>query len=154
VGLWFEGYDNSKLSETPRAYLIPAGMDVMLVPDSTDLDSREWTVVDQKIPVPMPIGQSDLADPNWFPSLDSLNGPMVKIQKFSSSRAYHDMGYFDETQMVYDSRLIGRSVWNTRWLLIIPGATFHYDPKYGVDTFINTVTDVKMLFKTYAISGN
>ncbi len=153
VGLWFDGYDNSKLSETPRAYLIPAGMDVMLVPNSTDLDSREWTVVDQKLPVPLPVGDSDLNNPDWIPSLDSLDGPMTQIRRYSSFRAYHDSGYFDANQMSYDSRLIGRSVWNSRWVLIIPGGTFHYDTNQGLDTFIDTVTDIKLFFQTYAMSG-
>ena len=154
VGLWFEGYDNSRLSETPRAYLVPTGMDVMLVPDSTDLDSREWTVTDQKLPVPLPVGDSDLNNPDWIPSLDSLDGAMAQIRKFSSFRAYHDAGYFDAGQMSYDSRLIGRSVWNTRWMLIIPGGTFNFDANDGLDTFISTVTDIRLFFETYAISGN
>jgi len=48
----------------------------------------------------------------------------------------------------------GRSVWNTRWMLIIAGGTFHYDPDYGLETFINNVSDIKIFFQTYAISGN
>ena len=153
VGLWFDGYDNSQLSETPRAYLIPAGMDVMLVPDSTDLDAREWTVVDQRLPVPMPVGDSDLNSPDWIPSLDGLDGSMVEIRRYSSFRAYHDSGYFNANEMSHDSRLIGRSVWNSHWVLIIPGGTFHYDTDFGLETFINTVTDIKLFFQTYAISG-
>jgi hypothetical protein len=39
-------------------------------------------------------------------------------------------------------------------MLIIPGGTFHYDADDGLDTFINTVTDIKLFFETYAISGN
>lgn len=142
------------MSETPRCYLIPVGMDVMLVPDSEDLDSREWTVVDQRLPVPMPVGDSDLNDPGWIPSLDGLDGSMIQIRRYSSFRAYHDAGYFDASQMSYDSRLVGRSVWNTQWMLIIPGATFHFDAEDGLDVFIDTVTDIKMFFETYAISGN
>ncbi len=154
VGIWFEGYDNSLLSETPRIYLVPVGLDFMMVPNSTALDTREWTVLDQKIPVPLPVGESDLANPDWFPSLDSLNGPMVQIRKYSSARAYHDTGYFTVNEMNYDSRLIGRSVWNSRWMLIVPGATFNFDPDYGIDTFIDMVTDIKLMFETYSISGN
>jgi len=153
VGLWFDGYDNSKLSETPRAYLIPVGMDVMLVPDSTDMDSREWTVVDQKLPIPLPVGDSDLNNPDWIPSLDGVDGSMAEIRRYSSFRAYHDDGYFDQNQVSYDSRLIGRSVWNTRWMLIIPGGTFHYDQDQGLDAFIDSVTDIKLFFQTYAMSG-
>ncbi|MBF0452065.1 MAG: hypothetical protein HQK75_15285 [Candidatus Magnetomorum sp.] len=154
VGLWFDGYDNSLLSETPRAYLIPVGMDIMLVPNSDALDTREWTIIDQKLPVPLPIRDADLNNPDWIPGLDSLNGSMVQIRRYSSFRAYHDAGYFNANQVNYDSRLVGRSVWNSRWMLIIPGGTFHYDQDYGLDTFIDTITDIKLFFQTYAISGN
>jgi len=60
--------------------------------------------------------------------------------------------------MTFDSRLVGRSVWNTRWLLIIPGQNLLYDPDEGIETFIhgapipgsdertgNGVTDIKLL---------
>jgi hypothetical protein len=154
VGVWFEGYDNTLLSETPRVYLIPVGMDLMLVPDSTYQDTREWSIVDQKLPIPLPVRGSDLNNPDWIPSLDSLDGSMIKIRKFSSFRAYHDNGYFDPDQMSYESRLVGRSVWNTRWMLIIAGGTFHFDPDYGLETFIDNVSDIKIFFQTYAISGN
>ncbi|MBF0451505.1 MAG: hypothetical protein HQK75_12440, partial [Candidatus Magnetomorum sp.] len=154
VGLWFEGYDNSQMAETPRVYLVPAGMDVMLVPNSSYLDTREWSIVDQQLPLPLPVQKNDFVNPDWIPSLDSLDGSMIKIKRFSSFRAYHDSGYFDENQMTYETRLIGRSVWNTRWMLIIPGGTFHYDPDQGINLFIESVTDIKLFFQTYAFSGN
>ncbi|ETR70092.1 MAG: hypothetical protein OMM_03487 [Candidatus Magnetoglobus multicellularis str. Araruama] len=168
VGIWLENYDNSALAETPRVYLIPAGMDVMYVPNSFDLDTREWSIVDQVIPVPLPVGQSDILKENWIPKVSTLNEDPTKIRRFSSFRAYHDSGYFDEDEMSYDSRLVGRSVWNTRWMLIIPGATFLNDPDDGLDTLIygqlvpgysdtrdeNGISDIKLFFQTYAYSGN
>ena len=51
-------------------------------------------------------------------------------------------------------RLLGRSVWNSRWKLIIPGNTLLNDPQEGLDRFINTVRDVKLYFSTYSYSGN
>ncbi|KPA18968.1 hypothetical protein MHK_000813 [Candidatus Magnetomorum sp. HK-1] len=122
--------------------------------NSFELDTREWTVVDQKLPIPLPIGGSDLKNPNWIPSLDSLDGSMIQIRRFSSFRAYHDSGYFDANQMSFESRLVGRSVWNTNWMLVIPGGIFHYDPEYGLEKFIESVKDIKLFFQTYAISGN
>jgi hypothetical protein len=167
VGLWFENYDNSQLSETPRAYLVPAGMDIMYVPDSTHLDTREWHIVDQRIPIPMPISDTDLKNPLWITNVHSVDIPGYPIRKFSSLRVYHDSGYFDENEMTFDSRLLGRSVWNSRWMLIIPGITFLADPDDGLETFIhgekipgseerdqNGVKDIKMFFETYAISGS
>jgi hypothetical protein len=153
VGTWFDGYNNGLLSETPRIYLVPTGMDVMLVPNSFLLDTREWMVVDQKIPVPLPVRSANLINPDWIPSVDTLDGFLTKIRRYSSFRAYHDSGYFDQSQMVYDSRLIGRSVWNSNWVLIIPGGTLHYDANYGLEMFVQTVKDIKLFFQTYAISG-
>jgi hypothetical protein len=173
VGVWFDGYAGEGLSTTPRVYLVPAGLDIMYVPDSPDFATREWNVVDQKIPVPLPVSQSSLRDPSWIPLRDSLNGTLSEIRRYSSFRAYHNSG-FTPDQMSFDSRLVGRSVWNTRWMLIIPGGTFLADQTDGLDTFIhglrapagtatdsrgnprdgNGVRDIKLSFQTYAISGN
>jgi len=154
VGVWFDGYDNTQMAETPRVYLVPAGMDVMLVPNSSYLDTREWSIVDQQLPLPLPMQGTDFSNPDWIPSLDSLDGSMIKIRRFSSFLAFNDSGYFDESQVTYETRLVGRSVWNTRWMLIIPGGTFHHDPVMGINAFIENVSDIKLFFQTYAFSGN
>jgi hypothetical protein len=56
--------------------------------------------------------------------------------------------------LVYSARLVGRSAWNTKWLLIIPGATLNADPNQGLIDFINSVTDIRLVFNTYGYSGN
>lgn len=152
VGVWFSDYNGSGLSNTPRVYLIPVGADVMRSP-SGNLATREWTVVDQKIPVPFPIGASDLSDAAWTP-VNNLSEEFGDIRRFSSLRAFHDSGAFSEDEISMDSRLIGRSVWNTRWLLIIPGGTLLADPNKGLRDFISKVSDIKIFFQTYAYSGN
>ena len=53
-----------------------------------------------------------------------------------------------------DTRLIGRSVWNTDWMMIIPGGTFLADPDEGLDTFIRSNTDILFLLQSYSYSGN
>ena len=53
-----------------------------------------------------------------------------------------------------NNRLVGRSVWNSQWKLVIPGCNLLNDPKEGLDRFIQTVTDVKLHFVTYSYSGN
>ncbi len=168
VGVWFQGYDQLPLSSTPRVYLIPVGADVLRSPDATDFGTREWSVVDQKLPVPFPIGAENLDDPDWIPVNDGLSEDFYEIRRFSSFKAHS----FDEgdpinaSQMTSDSRLIGRSVWNTRWLLVIPGGTMLFDPEEGMETFINGaplpggdrdgdgVEDISFFFQTYAYSGN
>jgi hypothetical protein len=154
VGVWFGNYQGTGLSVTPRVYLVPVGADVLRSPSGSNLETREWRVVDQKIPVPFPIGYSSMQDPGWIPANNSLSDTLAEIRRFSSFRAYHDSGFFTESEVASDSRLIGRSVWNTEWLLIIPGGTFLYDAEEGLDAFINTVGDIKIFFQTYAYSGN
>ena len=155
VGTWFAGYDNSGLSTTPRIYLLPVGADVLRSPSGNDLATREWKVVDQQLPVPFPLGASTMSDPSYIPINDSLSGTMENIRRFSSFLAYTDQGNFiDPTQVTTDSRLIGRSVWNTDWMLIIPGGTLLSDPELGLEGFVNSVSDIKIFFQTYSYSGN
>ncbi|MCB1095554.1 MAG: SBBP repeat-containing protein [Verrucomicrobiae bacterium] len=162
VGAWFENYAETQLSQTPRIYLVPAGIDVMRIPDSPTLATRTWNVIDQKIPVPFQINDGNLNDPDWMAARDSVDGSFSEIRRFSRFRAYHDHGGedFDEGELTWDSRLAGRSIWNTKWVLIIPGSTLHANADYGLDTFIGSasgdfgVSDIKLMLNTYSHSGN
>lgn len=154
VGLWFQNYNNAGLSATPRVYLVPTGADVLRSPTGNGFAIREWQVVDQKLPVPFPIGNSDLKNPSFIPDSDSLSDEYAGIRKVSDFRAYPYGGSFDPGQSTTDSRLIGRSVWNTQWMLIIPGSTLLFNKDSGLNTFINSVDDIKLFFQTYAYSGN
>ena len=154
AGIWFEGYDGGGMSMTPRVYLVPVGADVLRSPNGSNFETRLWRVVDQKIPLPFPIQQNQLQDPKYSPMLDQSGGSFVEIRKFSSLRAYHDGGNFDPSEASSDSRLVGRSVWNTQWMMVIPGGTLLNDKTKGLDTFINSVSDIKLFFQTYAYSGN
>ena len=159
VGVWLDGYGELPLSATPRVYLFPVGADVLRSPTSSDFKTREWSIVDQVLPTPFPIGATSLADPNWIPQDDTLSGSFGQMRRFSSQRAY-DLQVFDEGEIVDDSRLIGRSVWNTHWVLIIPGGTLLNNPQVGLDTLVfgpggdgNGLKDILFSFKTYAYSG-
>lgn len=153
VGVWFSDYNGNGLSLTPRVYLVPVGLDILRSPTSGDFTTREWRVVDQLLPVPFPIGPTALKNPKWMPS-DALGGSFADIRKFASFRAFHDSGAFDTSEAISDSRLIGRSVWNTDWMLIIPGGTFLADQNAGLDAFISSVSDIKVFFQTYSYAGN
>lgn len=159
VGVWFDGYGQLPLSVTPRVYLVPAGSDILRPPTAGDFTTREWSVTDQLIPVPFDIGGDDLEDPDWTPLTDMLSGGFNEVRRFGSFRAYdYDPNGTFDSQTTADSRLIARSVWNTRWLLIIPGGTLLADPQQGIDTLIGTptepgVSDILIFFKTYAYSG-
>ncbi|MDX1624883.1 MAG: hypothetical protein R3323_00090 [Wenzhouxiangellaceae bacterium] len=166
VGSWFGNYANLPLADDPRIYLIPVGNDVLRTPDAFDFRTREWQVVEQVMPVPFPLNSEDLERFDWFPAGDTLSGTLSEIRRYGRFRAFHLTEPFDDTQVTADSRLIGRSVWNTKWVMIIPGGTFLNDPNDGLDTFIHGellpdgssrdgqgVDDILIFFKTYAYSG-
>ncbi|MBP9143728.1 MAG: hypothetical protein KBI44_04515 [Thermoanaerobaculia bacterium] len=170
VGSWFTNYSGLPLSNTPRVYVVPVGADVLRSPSDDLFATREWRVVDQVIPVPFPLGANDLDNPTWIPSNDTLSDSFAKIRRVGAFRAYHTDGIapVNPAELSTDSRLIGRSVWNSQWLMIIPGGTLLNDPETGLDTFIhgqlvpggtgerdgNGVKDIQLFFSTYAYTGN
>jgi hypothetical protein len=164
IGVWFSNFNNLSMANTPFVYLIPTGNDIMRSPTNASGELRIFKVLDQKIPLPFQIGASDLENPNWLPIPETAS-EFAAIRKYSSFRAYHDSGQFNTSEIHRNSRLIGRSVWNTRWLLIIPAGSFHSDRDEGLKRFIdgslqgdqrdgNGVSDIKLFFETYSISGN
>jgi hypothetical protein len=96
-----------------------------------------------------------------------LGNDLYRIRRFPSMLAYHDSGEADaQLQVKWNSRLVGRSVWNSQWVLIIPGGTLLSDADEGIERFINGrklpsgvrdgngVRDIKLYFHTYSYSGN
>jgi hypothetical protein len=183
AGVKFESYNSTALAVTPQVYLVPIGLDRMYLPESTDLEWRSWRVLDQRIPVPLAVTPSQLADPSWHPFTGSTSGYFEEARRYPAFRAYHDAGGYSNAEMLASSRLVGRSVWNTQWVLIIPTAALLADPPAGaypgdadagLDTFIygapltgfthaaagttnrdgNGVRDIRLLFQTYSLSGN
>ena len=158
--VWFEGYDVSadgkqQLSATPRIYLVPIGRDVTRTSDGYLPTTRSWNVVNQRIPTPFVINTSNLSDSSFMPATDSLNGSFAERLRFGDFRAYPTVkGAAVGADATYtDSRLFGRSVWNTQWLLVVPGATLGADPKASLDRFVQTVTDIQLQFETYSHQG-
>jgi hypothetical protein len=163
VGIWFSNFNSNfgaGLANQPRVYLIPVGNDIQR--SATTQGLLSWRVVDQALPIPFAIGSSDVLDqPDWIPIVDSISGGFGAIRQFSSLRAYHDSGQFNLAEVTTNARLIGRSVWNTQWLLIIPGSTLLADPDKALEIFVNGVNndgngikDIKIFFQTYSYSGN
>ncbi|MBN2591389.1 MAG: hypothetical protein JXA96_16105 [Sedimentisphaerales bacterium] len=168
VGIWLSNYDTSMITRTPYVYLIPIGSDSLRVPwgDMSDSGIRTWHVQEQGIPQLLSLVDVDPTQPGWIPLVDSLQTSYAGVRRYSEFRAYPD-GSFAPTDMTYDSRLVGRSVWNNEWLLIIPGASLHNDPKEGIERFIYGapingdpdnrtgygITDIKLFFKTYSYMG-
>jgi hypothetical protein len=157
--------DPLALNGTPSVYLIPVGVDSMRSPPLGDTsDIRTWTVDDVAIPLPFNIGGSDFSTKNLYQSADSLTEPLFSIRKHQSFRPvstttafsssiYTASGGLQRSQFT-NNRLIGRSVWNSNWKLVIPGNRLLNDPNEGLARFIKTVKDVKLHFITYSYSGN
>ena len=157
--------DPLALSATPYVYLIPVGVDSMRSPPLGDSGGiRTWAVDDVAIPMPFNIGASDFSTKQLWQSSDSLTEPLFTLRKHQAFRPvatasvfspslYTGAGTLQRSQYT-NNRLVGRSVWNSKWKLVIPGKTLLNDPNEGLDRFIRTVTDIKLHFVTYSYSGN
>jgi len=153
AGVRIDGYPLEDLARTPGVYLIPAGLDYMSIPNSPTLALRAWNVVDQAIPSPYQLGATELGRPDWIAGIDSLSGQSGEARRFSSFRASVSPDPSQDNAF-NSTRLIGRSVWNDQWILIIPGQVLHADPNLGLDRFVENVTDIRLNFETYGYSGN
>ncbi|WOO43594.1 hypothetical protein [Rubellicoccus peritrichatus] len=181
VGIELENYDTINLAETPRCYLVPVGTDISRVPDSLSTEYRSWNVVEQKLPVPIPATNADLENAVYSPIIDGLDGYFGDIRlhsTFPASTEPYDAD-FDLDTLVTDNRLVGRSVWNTKWVLIIPlesmlylsdadkenatssDAYGYFLPNDGNGNVVNGsaeaqsgITDIILHLQTYSFSGN
>jgi hypothetical protein len=161
----FPYLDPLALSATPYIYLIPVGVDSMRSPPLGDMSKiRTWTINDVAIPMPFNIGASDFSTKQLWQSSDSLTEPLFAIRKhqafrpvssatFFSSNLYTSSGGLQRSQYT-NNRLVGRSVWNSQWKLVIPGKSLLSDSHQGLDRFIQTVSDLKLHFVSYSYSGN
>ena len=147
------GFDNpDALSATPYIYVIPAGLDSMRAPSPVDTNIvRTWQIEDQAIPLPFDIGGA-FSGQNL-----SASGTLTEtftLRKHQAFRAVPDGTVFSAAPGFTNSRLIGRSVWNNRWKIVIPGHTLSASPGNGLKTFRETVNDILLYFETYSYSGN
>ena len=154
LGIWFSNYDNSSLAEEPRVYLFPIGTDTLRSPGGDGSYYRTWKILDQALPVPYPATREDIAREDWIPLFDTFSTQFAANRRYPTVRAYNDSGDYTQDEAIYASRLIGRSVWNTKWLMIIPASTLNADRDFALKSFINNITDIKIFFETYSYSGN
>ncbi|NCD32631.1 MAG: LamG domain-containing protein [Spartobacteria bacterium] len=167
VGIWLSNYNANVsttglgLADTPRVYIVPAGSDAQRSPTDSSGTARYWKVLDQAVPVPYALDDDDLDTTDYIPLYDSLSGGFAELRRYASMRAYHDSGTYDESQFNSSSRLVGRSVWNTQWYLIIPAGTLNANRTLALESFINGtsldgngVKDIKIMFETYSNAGN
>ena len=184
VGVCFDGYegmdnpvgagvvsppdptlDANGLAATPYIYLIPCGADSMRSPPLGDTSTiRTWNVDDVAVPLPFNVGASDFSSTPFYTTSDSLSEPLFAVRKqqafrpVSTTTAFNTSIYGSdgalEPSQYTNQRLIGRSIWNSKWKLVIPGKNLLSDPNEGLTRFINSVKDVHLYFITYSYSGN
>lgn len=153
------------LAATPYVYLIPVGLDSMRSPPLGDSSVvRTWAVEDVTIPLPFNIGASGFSSQPLWQSRESLSEPLFGVRKHQAFRpvstsarflpdVYGPGGTLMSSQFT-NRRLIGRSVWNSRWKLVIPGHTLLHDPNEGLERLIQSVHDIRLHYVTYSYSGN
>ena len=145
------------LRATPYVYLIPCGSDRMLAPPLGDTNTlRTWTVHDQALPLPYNLGDSAFNTTNFFNANGTLSEQPWILRKHQAFRAVDDPAFFYSIipAEYTNSRLIGRSVWNTQWKIVIPAYTLLNDEQEGLDRFVESVQDIKLFLRTYSHSGN
>lgn len=158
--------DPNSMSANPYIYLIPVGVDSMRSPALGDTSViRTWNVQDVTIPLPFNLGGSDFSSTKYWQSSDSLTEPMFSIRKHQAFRPVSSSAIFG-TAVVYwtggelervswtNARLLGRSVWNSKWKIVIPGRTLLNNPDEGLERFIKSVKDIRIYWHTYSYSGN
>ena len=145
------------LRATPYVYLIPCGIDRMLAPPLGDTNTlRSWTVHDQALPLPYNLGASAFNTTNFFNANGTLSEQPWILRKHQAFRPVSDPAFFySPIPAEYtNTRLIGRSVWNTQWKIVIPAYTLLSDEQEGLNRFVASVKDIKLFFRTYSNSGN
>jgi hypothetical protein len=151
------GDSPNSLSATPYLYLIPTGVDYMLAPAFGDTGViRSWNVADQALPLPYNLGATDFNGTQFFQTNGTLSEQPWIIRKHQAFRPVNDPAFFFSTlpQEFTSSRLIGRSVWNSQWKIVIPAYTLLNDEEEGLDRFVRSVKDIQIFLRTYSHSGN
>jgi len=145
------------LNATPYVYLIPVGVDKMLAPPLGDTGiERSWRVQDQALPLPYNLGATAFSATQFFSADGTLTEQPWITRKHQAFRPVDDAAFFYGLQKseFQSSRLVGRSVWNTQWKLVIPAYGLLNDEQTGLTRFAATVDDIKLFFRTYSHSGN
>ena len=149
--------DANALRATPYVYFIPCGNDYMYAPPLGDTNTvRSWTVHDQALPLPYNLGASAFNETQFFTANGTLSEQPWILRKHQAFRPVHDPAFFYSRvpQEFTNSRLIGRSAWNSQWKIVIPAYTLLNDEQEGLDRFVKSVKDVQLFLRTYSHSGN
>lgn len=158
VGMSYgESAQPNALSATPYAYLIPCGTDYMRTPLGETDEIRSWQVVDQALPLPYNLGASDFNTTQFFGPNDTFAEKPWVTRKHQAFRMVADPAIYEDGSLptvFTNARLIGRSVWNSQWKIVIPANTLLNDEQQGMNNFAASVKDIQLFLRTYSNSGN
>ena len=147
----------NSLSATPHIYLIPTGTDLMSAPAFGDTGVvRGWRVKDQALPLPFNLGATAFSSTQFFNANGTLAEQAWIPRKHQAFRPVSDPAFYYSTipSEFTSSRLVGRSVWNTGWKLVIPAYALLNKEQDGINRFVASVTDIELFLRTYSNSGN
>jgi hypothetical protein len=145
------------LGATPYVYLIPVGTDYMLAPPLGDTGAvRAFNVRDQALPLPFNLGATQFSSTQFYNANGTLTEQPWILRKHQSFRAVPDPAFFFSTipAEFTNSRLVGRSVWNSGWKLVIPAYALLNNEQEGLSRFVASVKDIELFLRTYSHSGN
>ncbi len=149
--------DPDALAATPYLYVIPTGTDYMYAPPlGNELFERSWLVEDQAVPLPFNIGASAFNNTQIFNANGTLTERPWVLRQHQSFRPVADPSILLgglPTEFT-SHRLVGRSVWNSGWKIVIPAYTLLNDEQEGLSRFARTVRDVRLFIRSYSYSGN
>jgi hypothetical protein len=145
------------LSAAPYVYLIPTGTDYLRAPAFGDTGAiRGWDVKDQALPLPFNLGATSFSSTQFFNANGTLSEQPWILRKHQSFRPVNDPVFFygSVPAEFTNSRLVGRSVWNSGWKLVIPAKTLLNNEQDGLNRFVASVKDIELFLRTYSHSGN
>ena len=149
--------DPNALSAPPYVYLIPCGSDYLLAPPLGDTNTlRSWTVHDQALPLPYNLGGSSFNSISFIDANGSLSEQPWIQRKHQAFRPVSDPAFFYSAVPAEfsNTRLVGRSVWNGQWKIVIPAITLLQDEQTGLSRFVASVQDIQLFLRTYSNSRN
>ena len=149
-------------------YLLPVGDSVLRENNNRPVVEEEpatpWSVVSQFLPAPRLVTTSELGSRVFDPwrSTAQIGGNFLNaVRRERDSEAQIETG----RPLRFNTNLAGRSAWNTRWLLVIPGAqwTGETDPEvirsrilqfiYGSNADpggLVGITDIRLILQAYS----
>ena len=125
----FDGVESAigidQRSGTVFVYLLPVGESILRAntnsPRIEDEAPTPWSVVSQFLPAPPLISATDVRRREFNPWTSTAHAGgnfLSAIRRQRDSEAQIEL----DQPLRLNTNLAGRSVWNTRWLLVIPGA--------------------------------